>query len=89
MVASHFGKIAFPEARAREFQDPACFDAADEILEGPLDDPRVGSFSAQSDGLLQESFIEHKSCTFHTYGIHEAPEGVNPLELGGRPRRFK
>src|SRR5919198_4438141 len=84
-VVSHRAQIAFPEPRASEVEDLPRFGAAHEIVEGSLDRPGVRALAAQPKGFIQEVFIKHKICAFHTHSLQHARSSPRPGALRQPP----
>ena len=75
-IFAHRGEIAFPESRTGQIEDPPSMDTTYELLERPFDGTGVSSLTAQSRGLLEQLFVKHQICTFHTHdSYHEFVAG--------------
>ena len=69
LVFANRREISLPQTRAGQFQDLPRLGAPDEFLQRSLDRSRVGSLAAQPNGLLEQSLVKHKICTFHTHEV--------------------
>lgn len=69
LIAPHLGQVTPPEPGVLQFEDLPQLGPADKIPEGELDCPGIGALTAQALSLLDQVFIQHKTCTLHVYSV--------------------
>lgn len=72
-VASHLGKVPFPQTGARKLEDPSCPVAPQIVLHGLRDRSGVRPLAAYTGQLFEKVLVQHKICAFHTHSILPRP----------------